>query len=149
MTTILGSCVTACLFDPRAKVGGMNHFLLPDSAETMQGSLAYGLNAMELLVNGMLKKGASRTNIHVKLIGGAMMLSGLSDIGQRNVVFARKFAANEGFKIVSESVGGTNARRVRFWPTTGKAQLKVIQGVCLKEDVAPAKAAPTGDIELF
>jgi chemotaxis protein CheD len=68
ITTILGSCVAACMYDPIARVGGMNHFLLPDAEGAQSNNLAYGINSMELLVNDMLKKGASRQNIHVKLI---------------------------------------------------------------------------------
>ena len=89
LTTMLGSCIAACLRDPIAGVGGMNHFLLPDAEETdRSASLRYGANAMELLVNGLLSIGAKRERLEAKLFGGGHMTDGLGDIGEKNAKFA-------------------------------------------------------------
>lgn len=96
LTTILGSCVAACMRDPVARIGGMNHFLLPEGEGTSRGSLQAGVHAMELLVNGLLQAGARRDRLEAKLFGGARMVAGLSDIGQRNAEFAETFLAREG-----------------------------------------------------
>lgn len=154
MTTVLGSCVATCIYDPCAKVGGMNHFLLPGGQHGGDCAASnYGLNAMELLINGLLKKGAQRENFTAKIFGGAKMFDGLSDIGLKNAKFAREFLSFEGIPCVSEDLGGTMARRLRFWPTNGRAQLKMLGEA---KTVAPAKPtmaqtvqACSNDVELF
>jgi chemotaxis protein CheD len=94
LTTILGSCVAACMRDAVAGVGGMNHFLLP-GADGAQG-LRYGVQSMELLVNALLRRGARRERIEVKLFGGARMMRGLTDVGSQNAAFATAFVRDEG-----------------------------------------------------
>ena len=136
MTTVLGSCVAACIYDPRSQVGGLNHFLLPGENAGSSTSMSYGLNAMELLINNMLKQGASRKRFQAKLFGGARMIKGLSDIGQQNATFALDFLKMEGIPCVSQSLGGTSARRIRFWPTTGRVQLRMMGNV---DDMLPVK----------
>lgn len=121
-TTILGSCVCTCLCDPVAAVGGMNHFLLPNAGFENSRQLRYGLHAMELLINALLKLGASRPRLEAKLFGGAMMSSRLGAIGKANADFALRYLAAEGITCTGQSLGGTCARRIRFWPTTGRAQ---------------------------
>ena len=150
LTTVLGSCVAACLFDPVSGVGGMNHFLLPGDPNNPTLNKSYGLNAMELLINTMLKKGAKRNRFQAKLFGGAAMSRAFSDIGAQNVAFAKEFLKREGFPCVSQSLGGENARRVRFWPMTGQAQLKILSDTSIKEKLAPKPVVvPDCDIELF
>lgn len=154
MTTVLGSCVATCLYDPIAKVGGMNHFLLPGGSQGGSNvTSSFGLNAMELLINGLLKKGAKRENFSAKIFGGAKMFDGLSDIGMKNSKFAREFLSFEGIDCVSEDLGGTMARRLRFWPTTGRAQLKMMGEaktvVPVKRTMAEAVQACSNDVELF
>ena len=122
LTTILGSCVCTCLNDPIARVGGMNHFLLPDGEDLSFGKMRYGLHAMELLINELLKLGAKRHRLEAKLFGGAGMHGGLGKIGQANGDFALKFLETESIRLAGRSLGGTQARRVRYWPITGKAQ---------------------------
>ncbi len=124
LTTVLGSCVAACLRDPVAAVGGMNHFLLPGaSATTGKGDMErYGVHLMELLINGLLQQGAQRTRLEAKIFGGARMLEGLSDIGARNAEFAKAFLRKEGIALVSENLGGTRGRRVEYYPVSGRAR---------------------------
>ncbi|WP_428409350.1 chemotaxis protein CheD [Hyphococcus sp.] len=153
MTTILGSCVATCLFDPVARVGGMNHFLLPGDA-SRSGEMTFGVHAMELLINALLKKGADKYRLQAKLFGGARMIEGLSDIGAKNATFAREFLARENIPCVGESLGGTQARRIRFEPTTGRARQRVM-GDAAAVPVAKPKPAPApveepgSDVELF
>lgn len=149
LTTILGSCVATCLFDPVARVGGMNHFLLPEGENRHDVGFRYGLLAMELLINGLLKGGAQKTRLEAKLFGGAMMNGGLGRIGESNAVFARKFLVDEGIPCRAESLGGTMARRVRFVPTTGSAQQMLLSD---QVEPAPAKRRdlrPDNDVILF
>lgn len=155
LTTILGSCVAACVRDPVAGVGGMNHFLLPGNNGS--DGLRYGVNAMELLINGLLQKGARRDRLEAKVFGGAHVVKGLSDIGQQNAAFARRYFDDEGIPVVGESVGGPHARRVQFWPVEGRArQMFLPADEATKVDLElkrapPPKPAPAddGELELF
>ena len=157
LTAILGSCVACCLNDPIARVGGMNHFLLPGDESSGDDSLRYGVNSMELLINGLLRRGARRDRLEAKLFGGARVLAGLSDVGSQNAAFARRFLKEEGIPCIGESLGGNQARRVRFSPTTGAARQllldKVDQSTLAVETPrrkAPEKAPESsGDLDLF
>ena len=107
LTTLLGSCVAACIWDPALKIGGMNHFLLPGEDDAQfSDSERIGVHLMELLVNGLLREGAARARLQAKLFGGGNMNSSLADIGARNGVFARGFLRNEGISLIGESLGG-------------------------------------------
>lgn len=152
LSTILGSCVAACLRDPHAGVGGMNHFLLPGD-ENNEG-LRYGVNAMELLINGLLRRGAQRERLEAKLFGGARLIDGLTDVGEQNAAFAERFLADEGIRRAGGSLGGSRARRVEFWPASGRArQLQLAEressvfGAERAYTIAPQRA--TADVELF
>jgi chemotaxis protein CheD len=159
LTTILGSCVAACLFDPAAELGGMNHFLLPGGrpgTEIGHGSNAmrYGAYSMELLVNGLLREGAQRHRLRAKLFGGARMLKGLTDVGDANAAFAERFLRQEGITVVGGSLRGDRGRRIQFWPTTGRAQqLEIGSGedAVFKAEsrVAPVALPAAGSLELF
>lgn len=153
LTTILGSCVAACMFDPVAKVGGLNHFLLPGEANPRQSSSAesYGVHLMELLVNGLLKRGARKERLAAKLFGGARTVVGLSDIGARNAECARRFLELESIAYLGGSLGGNAGRRIQFWPTTGRARQSLMREIDATLLAAP-KASPLlngGDVELF
>jgi chemotaxis protein CheD len=149
LSTILGSCVAVCLWDPMARVGGMNHFLLPGDNDRCANTIKYGTHAMELLINALMRKGAVRGRLQAKLFGGAQMVSQFRTIGASNIRFARAFLQTEGIPCLSESLGGTTARRVRFWPTTGQAQmLAVPRHDSLPVTLTPAVTAPL-DITLF
>lgn len=147
MTTVLGSCVAACLHDPVRKIGGMNHFLLPDGPDTRD--IRYASAAMEQLVNSLLKMGGRRDRLIAKLFGGARMLKGLPDIGHRNGEAALAFLRGEGIAVSAQSLGGTNARRVRFWPETGRAQQLLLVDSREVQVVQPRTPTGVGSIELF
>jgi len=118
-TTILGSCIAACIWDAEIGLGGMNHFLLPgDGAEPMR----FGIHAMEHLVNALLRRGAAPERLQAKLFGGARMIRGLTDIGELNAQFATRFLAEIGIPLAGGSLGGSQGRRLQFWPATGRAR---------------------------
>jgi chemotaxis protein CheD len=152
LATTLGSCVAACIRDPVAGVGGMNHFLLPqsDDAEGLV-SLRYGAFAMELLVNGLLGAGAKRGRLQAKLFGGGRLSDGLSDIGDKNSRFARDFLEREGIAFAGGSLGGAQARRIQFWPVTGRVrQLVLARSDALLFQPKPSRQAGSdGSVELF
>lgn len=151
MSTILGSCVATCIWDPVAGVGGLNHFLLPGDKNNQSKSLSYGVNAMELLINGLLKHGADRSRLQVKLFGGAQMLENATDIGEKNTRFARWYAENENLPIVSQCLGGQQGRKIRFWPVTGRVQRCFIAGKQPEEPVlrSTQKLDASGEVDLF
>jgi chemotaxis protein CheD len=153
ISTLLGSCVAACMYDPVMRVGGMNHFLLPGEVGVGRSNQAesYGVHLMELLVNGLLKLGASRQNLQAKLFGGANTIRGLGEIGTTNARFARDFLNREHIACVGGSLGGERGRRVQFWPSSGKAMQMLVAGeeVARIEAVAPVIQQKTGDLELF
>jgi len=154
MTTVLGSCISACFFDPVAKVGGLNHFLLaePGQAGTDPASMQrYGVYAMEVLINAMLALGASRTSLRARIYGGASMHDGLHDIGAANAAFARRFLKDERIILVGEDVGGRDAKRVEFRPTLGLARCRTAAEpafVPIRRHTPPAHR-PSGDVEFF
>lgn len=138
LTTVLGSCVSACIRDPAMEVGGMNHFMLPE--DTTSGKSAwldagaglatrYGSFAMESLINGLLKLGARRERLEVKLFGGGRVLKAALDVGERNIEFARKWMRMEGFHVAAEDLGGDAPRRVIYMPTTGTASIRHLRSV--------------------
>ena len=120
LTTILGSCVAACIRDPVIGVGGMNHFLLP--GEDGGEGLRYGVQSMELLVNALLRRGARRDRLEVKLFGGARLIDGLTDVGTQNAGFAERFVRDEGLIHAGGSLRGDRARRIQYWPVSGRAR---------------------------
>ena len=124
LTTVLGSCVAACIRDPVAKIGGLNHFLLPGSEERRSALEAeqYGVHLMELLLNALLRSGAARHRLEAKIFGGAHLLQGLADIGERNADFAERFLRYESITMLKGSVGGHRGRRIEFWPVNGRTR---------------------------
>jgi len=153
MSTILGSCVATCLFDPVARVGGMNHFLLaepPAHVRNQQFDSDYGLFLMELLVNEMLGLGAARGRMRARLYGGANLNPDLAPIGSANAAFARRFLEREGIPKVFEDLEGTQARRIRFRPASGQVIARIVA-----PDVAPTQKplgrpqSALGTVELF
>lgn len=152
LSTLLGSCVAACIRDPAAGVGGMNHFLLPGNGEGGSSRAeSYGLYLMELLVNGLMKRGARRGFLEAKLFGGARTVDGLSDIGAKNAAFARRFLQMEGIAYVGGDVGGDRGRRIEYWPHSGRARQNLLdRAAILPAMPAPAAAArDVGELELF
>ncbi|MFA7306069.1 MAG: chemotaxis protein CheD [Hyphomicrobium sp.] len=154
VTTILGSCVAACIRDPFAGVGGINHFLLPGTnARTKAGEAErLGVHLMELLVNGLLKAGARRDRLEAKIFGGARTVRSHNDIGKHNAEFAERFLRDEGIAHVGGSTGGLQGRRIQYWPVSGRARQNLLAGTV--EIVPPAAAARVvasnaGELELF
>lgn len=145
ISTLLGSCVAVCLWDPVAKVGGMNHMLLAVTESKGNACNLAGVNAMEVLINDIVKKGGDRTRLKAKMFGGARMVTGLSDIGQKNADFATEFLRDEGIELTGSSVGGTMARNVRFWPTSGKALQRTTASEIVEKPTQPV----VNDLELF
>lgn len=159
LATILGSCVAACIRDPIAGVGGMNHFLLPgdtSGAQLTEGA-RYGVNAMESLINGILKAGGRKDRLEVKVFGGGNVINNSAMIGSKNAKFIRDFLKREGFTIASEDLEGDFPRRVHYFPETGKVLMRRLRR---KEDMRVVEeetqyqkritAAPVeGDIDLF
>ena len=150
ITTILGSCVSACMWDHIAGVGGMNHILLPDGVQGGGYDQGASVNAMELLINAIVKQGAQKNRLEAKLFGGGKMISKFSDVGKRNGEFALSFLQAEGINCQSQSLGGTQARRIQFWPHSGRARQKLLGRMDLPQELTPVRKAPENtDIELF
>ncbi|EOC1778012.1 chemotaxis protein CheD [Vibrio fluvialis] len=134
--TGLGSCVAACMWDEKAQVGGMNHFLLPfDTSaqlhhwkpqELLSTASRYGCYAMELLINQLIIQGADRRRIKVKLFGGAQLMGFQSLIGIKNVEFVMAYVQREQLKVEAQDLGGTEPRRVLFDPRSGRVWIKRI-----------------------
>lgn len=121
ITTVLGSCVTVCIRDPIAGVGGINHFLLPDAnCDLLSASNRYGVFAMEQLINSIIKHGGKRENFEIKLVGGGNMIAGVNDIGKSNIEFVKSFMRTEGYPIVAQDLGGTQPRKIVYSVNTGK-----------------------------
>ncbi len=126
ISTLLGSCVAACLYDPVNKIIGMNHFLLSnrrysrDLPSTLSEAGRYGIYAMELLINDMMRLGAKRKNLRAKAFGGATIVSQSQEVGnfycvgQVNSKFIREFLENERIPLVAESLGGELGRVIHF-----------------------------------
>lgn len=133
ISTVLGSCVTACIRDNVRRVGGMNHFMLPvsnsyssDEWTNTPVSLGtrYGNVAMERLINSILACGGNRENLEIKLFGGAKVLDIKTNIGQMNIDFVTEFLEKEGFKVVSSDVGGIWPRKINYYPSSGRVRVK-------------------------
>jgi chemotaxis protein CheD len=148
ISTILGSCVATCLWDDDVGVGGMNHILVAQRTVGGVASDFAGVNAMELLINAMVREGADRGRLKAKVFGGARMVRGLSDIGQANGAFALDFLKQEGIPCLGHSIGGTSARHIRFYPAEGRVMQKTVVGVPDAEVKAPVVPDRNG-VELF
>lgn len=134
--TTLGSCISACIRDRVSGVGGMNHFMLPASvgdggwkAAGLGASTRYGNFAMEHLINEIMKNGGSRQNLEVKLFGGGRIIANMTDVGLRNIEFARDYVATEGLRVTSEDVGDVFPRMVVYFPATGKVRVKRLRSL--------------------
>lgn len=157
--TVLGSCIAACLWDSRAHIGGMNHFMLPDG-DLADASGRYGSYAMELLINEMLKLGARRETMQAKIFGGAQVMHNFTtmNVGERNTNFVLNYLHTERIPIVSEDVLDIYPRKVVFFPVTGKAMVKRLAHAHPEALVAQevrgnaatvAKTTSGGSVDLF
>lgn len=133
IVTLLGSCIAACIHDPVAKIGGLNHFLLPESEtgtwNQVNAVMRFGNHAMEVLINDIIKRGGDRSRFEVKVFGGANVIDSRSatPVGSRNVAFIERYLANEGFDIAAKHLGGTLPRRIHYFPTTGKVKMLLLR----------------------
>ena len=155
--TTLGSCIAACLYDRNAKVGGMNHFMLPDGAGD---SGRYGSYAMELLINEMMKRGATRMTMEAKIFGGGQVVSGMTtmNVGERNTNFVMDYLKTERIPVVSKDVLDVYPRKVCYLPGSGKAMVKRLaptntDALLAQDRAAAQKAVPAstggGSVDLF
>lgn len=131
IATVLGSCIAACIYEDGGGKGGMNHFLVPgdfrDEEIFLSPEARYGMFAMELLMGELIKLDVDRARLKAKIFGGSdIMLSQSSEIGKNNIRFIRAFLKMEGIPIVSSDVGGRAARKLYFFPKTGKVMVKRI-----------------------
>lgn len=166
ISTVLGSCVSACVRDPTRGLGGMNHFMLPEDAtvgandwlDPVVGlATRYGSYAMESLINDLLKLGAARERLEIKLFGGGRILAAMTDVGGRNIEFIRNYMTLEGYRVAAEDLGGTQPRKVVYFPGSGRARLRKLRPVENRiishhEQLYLAslgKQATGGDVELF
>ncbi|WPG39162.1 chemoreceptor glutamine deamidase CheD [Variovorax sp. EBFNA2] len=126
LSTVLGSCVAACLHDAQAGVAGMNHFMLPDDGEPGAGSMRYGAYAMDVLVRELVRAGARRERLQAKVFGGGAVLAGMTTlhIGDRNADFVLRYLQAERIEVAAQDLRGPHARRVCFMPESGKAVVR-------------------------
>jgi chemotaxis protein CheD len=130
ITTVLGSCVSTCLWDPTARIGGMNHFMLPGDQASPNAAWAasarFGVYAMEVLINDMGKLGADRRRMVAKVFGGARVLAGFDklDVGAKNAEFVLEFLKVEGIPVAAQDLLDVHPRKVHFFPQTGKVHVK-------------------------
>lgn len=157
--TTLGSCIAACLWDRERRIGGMNHFMLPDAGGSADSG-RYGSYAMELLINEMMKRGASRLAMEAKVFGGGAVISGMNSInvGERNTQFVLDYLKTERIPVVSKDVLDIYPRKVCFLPASGKAMVKRLassntEQLLAQDRAAALKAQPAstggGSIDLF
>ncbi len=167
VVTVLGSCVAACVWDPVVRIGGMNHFMLPESNEQegrpVTRSRRYGNYAMEALLNDVLRRGGQRDRLEIKVFGGANVLASMGDsggtlaIGERNADFVRRYLDEEQLAIAAEDLGGRHPRRIHFFPQTGKVVRlflrKGIEQAVLSREISyrrQLQETPVeGEVELF
>lgn len=163
IVTVLGSCVSACIRDRVTGIGGMNHFMLPDSGgdadSPVSASMRYGTYAMEILINDLLKAGARRENLEAKVFGGGNVLRGFIaiNVGERNAQFVRDYLRAENIRVTAEDLNDIHPRKVYFFPRTGKVLVKKLKQlnnntlVNREQDYASRlRTTPVaGDVELF
>jgi chemotaxis protein CheD len=123
LSTVLGSCISACIYDPKTKRGGMNHFMLPKSdSGTWGGSSAgmrFGNFAMEVLINEILTLGRKRTDLEVKIFGGGQIMGDIMGVGDKNIAFINDYVRSENLHVTQKSLGERFARRLFYFPATG------------------------------
>lgn len=164
IVTVLGSCVSACIRDTVTGIGGMNHFMLPDSAAAdkdspVSESMRYGTYAMEVLINQLLRNGARRENLEAKIFGGGNVLKSFTtiNVGDRNAIFVRKFLKDERIRVTSEDLLDIYPRKVYYFPKTGRVLVKKLKNMhndtLVKREEAYASKLKisdvAGEIDLF
>ena len=166
IATVLGSCVSACIRDKESGIGGMNHFMLPETnadklkkdGDAIVGiATRYGNYAMEHLINTILSNGGKRKNLEVKVFGGGKIIAALTDVGMKNIDFVLSYIDQEGLKLLSHDLGDIYPRKIIYFPRTGRVGMKKIQDLH-NDTIAQRerqyfnslKNAPVeGEVELF
>ncbi|MGJ8620988.1 MAG: chemoreceptor glutamine deamidase CheD [Methylophilaceae bacterium] len=157
IVTVLGSCVSACIRDKKLGIGGMNHFMLPDSAKAdkdspVSESMRYGTYAMEVLINELLRNGAKRENLEAKIFGGGNVLRSFTtnNVGERNAAFVKKFLKDEGISVTSEDLLDIYPRKVYYFPKTGRVLVKKLKQLnnytLVKREEAYSSKLKTNDV---
>ncbi len=161
LVTTLGSCVSACIRDTALGVGGMNHFMLPESDTGKWGgssaAMRYGNHAMETLLNDILAMGGAKNRMEIKLFGGGHVLNSSNLVGEKNVQFVERYLKNEHLAPSSQHLGGTQARKIIFFPKTGVVKMKLLPHAFDEEVVMSERKLSTnlnhqeieGSVELF
>lgn len=148
LTTVLGSCVSACVRDTKAGIGGMNHFMLPNDVDPASRSSAaamrYGAYAMEVLLNELIKAGANRQRLEAKVFGGGAVLANMTmlNIGERNADFVLRYLQTEQVRIAAQDLRGDLPRRINYFPGSGRVTVRKLNK---KNDVLLAQK---GDLAL-
>ena len=131
ITTVLGSCISVCIRDPKNGIGGMNHFMLPKDNNVTDSIVSdaarYGNYAMEHLINDILHYGGERRNLEFKVFGGGKVLDMKMDIGKKNIEFVTEYLQLEKYPVLSEDVGDIYPRKVNYFPKTGIARVKKLK----------------------
>jgi chemotaxis protein CheD len=157
IVTTLGSCIAACLWDRDRRIGGMNHFML---TEGHGDSGRYGSYAMELLINQLMTRGASRSSLEAKVFGGGAVIASMTtiNVGERNTQFVLDYLRTERIPVVSKDVLDVCARKVCMLPASGKVLVKRLvptnaEVLLAQERAAAEKAVPQatggGSVDLF
>lgn len=169
IVTVLGSCISACIRDVQLGIGGMNHFMLPEQghhssaqwgSSDVSSASRYGNWAMEFLINEILKLGGTRRNLEIKIFGGGNVLSNMTDIGERNIAYVRKYIYEENFDLAAEDVGDVYPRKVLYFPDTGAVKVRklreTINDTVLQREISYSKdlnressSSGSGSVELF
>jgi len=135
VTTVLGSCVSACIRDKVFGIGGMNHFMLPlsdgkgwgGSGDFLSTATRFGNYAMEHMINEILKNGGHKKYLEAKIFGGGQMMEAQTDIGLTNIEFVRSYLKTEGIPVIAEDVGDIFPRKVIYFPESGRARVKKLK----------------------
>jgi len=165
ITTVLGSCVAACIRDTKIGIGGMNHIMLPDANELnnkwretpVSLETRYGNVAMESLINLILTNGGKREDLEIKLFGGAALFNFIEEVGNKNIEFVKLYLMKEGLRIINEDVGGRRPRKIHYYPSTGLVRVKQLTSLHNQTLYEREKeyltyvmqSTNTGNIELF
>jgi chemotaxis protein CheD len=161
LVTVLGSCVSACIRDPRRGIGGMNHFMLAEGEATGWGGIGnaarYGNFAMEKLLNELMKLGSLRSDLEIKVFGGGNVTDSRNLIGTDNSDFVLRYLDNEGLALAAQDLRGQYPRRIQYFPKTGRVIRRLLTGgeskVVTHDETEYARrltvTKPTGTIELF
>lgn len=161
IVTVLGSCVAACIRDPETGIGGMNHFMLPEGKpgdwKVSNSIMRYGNHAMEVLINEIMHLGCPRDRLEIKLFGGGNVIGNSSNVGHRNADFVEEYLKNEGFVAVAKDLRGDCARRIHYYPASGKVDRLLMRRAADRQVFSKETSYQRnikadddgGDIELF